>query len=57
MKKVWVPGKTPKDFSDPKVIFEIQSLSIRDKAFSPKTSAKLLVDLKFYCLALKMNEY
>ena len=38
--------KTPEDFSGPKAIFEIQSLSIRSKVFSPKTSAKFLVDLK-----------
>ena len=36
--------KTPEDFSGPKAIFEIQSLSIRDEVLSPKTSAKFLVD-------------
>ena len=48
--------KTPEDFSGPKAIFEIQFLSIRDEVFSPKTSAKFLVDLKFYCSAFKTNE-
>ena len=48
--------KTPEDFSGPKAIFEIRSLLIRDEVFSPKTSAKFLVDLRFYCLAFKTNE-
>ena len=48
--------KTLEDFSCPKAIFEIQSLSIRDKVLSPKTSAKFLVDLRFDCLPFKMNE-
>ena len=48
--------KTPEDFSGPKAIFEIQSLSIRSKVFSPKTSAKFLIYLRCFHLAFKTNE-
>ena len=48
--------KTPEDFSGPKAIFENQSLSIRSKVFSPKTSAKFFVDLRFFCLAFTTNK-
>ena len=48
--------KTPEDFSGPKAIFEIQTLSIRGEDFSPETSAKFLVDLRFFRLAFKTNE-
>ena len=36
--------------------FEIQSLSFRSKVFSPKTSAKFFVDLRFFRLAFETNE-
>ena len=48
--------KTPEDFSGKKAIFEIQFLSSRGEVFNPKTSAKFLVELRFYCLAFKTNE-
>ena len=48
--------KTPEDFSGLKAIFEIQSLSIRSKVFSPKTSAKFLVDLNFFRLVSKQTK-
>ena len=42
---------TPEDVLDPKANFEIQSLQAAEKYFWRKTSAKFLVDLRFYCLA------
>ena len=48
--------ETPEDFPGPKAIFESQSLSIGDEVFSPKTSAKFLVDLRFFLLVFKTNE-
>ena len=51
-----VSSKHQKTFRARKAIFEIQSLSIRDKVLSPKTSANFLVGLRFYCLAFKRNE-
>ena len=43
--------KTPEGFSGTKVIFETRSLLRGGEVFSPKTSAKWLVDLRFYCSA------
>ena len=48
--------KTTEDFSGPKAIFEIQSLLIQSNVFSPKTSAKFLLDLRSFRLAFKTNE-
>ena len=48
--------ETPEEFSGPKVIFEIQSLSSCGEVFNPKISAKFLDELRFYCLAFKTNE-
>ena len=49
-------SQNTRKLSDPKAVFEIQTLSIRSKVFSPKTKAKFLVDLRFFRLAFKTNE-